>query len=178
MRCKLFKLDNFEYTYMNWIGKYTYGSIFFRGTRICLRNSIGMIYGENDYKSIVDEAQLDNMKLTNNIMFWDDSTFRADSIDDFLDLDKYFEFPNYRILDRTSVDEIFNGDDSLFDWSYSDKFVDNYEKYKIRTQNADMIIAEPYNENLFIIDNIDMLIDELQDVNIYAKMNNVRFDWI
>ena len=55
---------------MNWVGKYTFGSVFFRGTRIHLTEKCGVYLNDSDLESSSDDIEYNiEEPLKEEIMF-------------------------------------------------------------------------------------------------------------
>ena len=114
-------------------------------------------------------------------MFWaDDISFRAESLDEFL-----HELQTYNIKLDISEKYINSWEDD----NLSSRFIDNYiynsdEDHRVvlakKDQYKGTVIHIPCsgpNDKIWLIDDLDAFISEIEEVNIRAKENNVTFIW-
>ncbi len=172
--------DNTGTINMNWIGEYTFGSTFFRGTRIHLQDKCGISLGYvNDYLD-----NINSISLINDIMFWDDNTIRIDSLDEFINNSNRIELKTITFSD---VKTIINDIDIFYDVNHAilfnhlidhnklkNDFLSNYDKIK----NASKILESFGDGMIFVIYDYNNMINELKEINTIAKANNVTFEWI
>jgi hypothetical protein len=160
----------------NWVRKYTYGSVFLRGTSVSLKKCCGEFIINNNYHP--DNLFIYPTEFTDEIMFWDDDGFRAKSIDDLLN-DLYI---SEYLLHLNEINNI----SSAFESHYYENY--NYNSYISVDYN---IVEEILNKNIHNIETIYMeydticfiykykeLIQELKQVNEICKKNNITFFWL
>jgi hypothetical protein len=168
--------SNNGWIYMNWVGKYTYGSIFFRGTRIGLQENCGMFLTtyENEDSSV---------SLEDGVMFWNDSVmWCVESIDEFLNTESSSE--EIEEIEEISIDNLDKLLASEKPWEENPGVCMNRleETKRLVSENRGDIEAcdKIYirGELVTIVHKFKEMIEELEEVNKIAKENNVTFFWV
>lgn len=162
-----------NYLSMNWKGKYTQGSMFFRGVRIALDPAhavfwqTGCLEGESEPLSPTDAAtsyaEKRAVPITKERMEWDDEEdIRVSDLDELL---RSPEVPPQQPLEEAVAKEVWCED-----------MLGHIETYRQRVAP----IAEPvaWEFNFDYIVGPRALWDELAAVNAFAKARGVRQLWL
>jgi hypothetical protein len=165
--------------HMNWRGDYTYGSVFFRGTRVYLKENCGKFLGGSDDKDFLDQ------ELADESVFADDTIdgFKAESLDELI-----VELVN-------AVEGNVQGDDDIMtcEFTFLDKVLSDWDKYECiytyndRVRSDFMVNREAIEsaDNIFtdydftcVVYDFSNMVQELKEVDRIAKENDVWFCWI
>lgn len=154
IKYKILNCDGF--IYMNWIGKYTFGSIYCRGTRLHFMPEGGMILNvENQYIHKKDDLNLIGV-------FRRDEEIAVDNLNEIIHEnwnDNFYELIDFNKINQDELNEL-----------------DNEIINKIKT--SDRILFDTNSELTHVIFDIKNVIDELKLINNIAKDNNVTFHWV
>ena len=171
--------------YMNWVGQWTVGACWFRGTHIAIPQHLCTFTGptscdheEKDKRWGVDKTSEDRT-VTDLVNYYVNMSFgfNDDSIDDILtllvdkqcdcgcyvinvsDVDKKYQMSD--IMDLCELEQCCSRVQATFNGSYDGVVICDHESLILLDRDAEQSV-----------------IHELQQVNAVAKSENVMFEWI
>ncbi len=152
--------------YFRWKGKWSYGECYFRGTVIKCNMCEHTFYSNSTDDDCLDAQNILNQSL-NDLDTGHDCALRFTSIDEVLEF-----------LSKPSNRSDYESDlkDELNDRQYElDKIC-----HHVKDLYADTTTRMTFRsyENLYLIENLTELIQELMEINAVAKEHNVIFEWI
>jgi len=170
---------------MNWVGKYSFGSIFYRGTSVCLTSEGGTII------TIAPETEIyhgdPTRPLIPNVVFRNDTYgMRFEQPEGFYTRYKTLLYSDIHPLGGRQ--EFYDGGDSWNDLHKEDSLwcsiVQGTHKSIDLCSNSvapgRVLYADngTYIEILFLVYDYEKFAEELRRVFALAKINNVRFLWV
>lgn len=186
----------------NWKGKYTYGSVFFRGTSINLYDEFGEFvnkaevsfqrtsYDNNEIEDDDDEYN-ETSELEPEIMFWNDFTaFRVGKFRDlFMEYDSYEPALLFKLISKFNIHTLTQAEDLLYftydnEWNWlkinNPKEIgnDRLKKLYANEYTGKCYINTGLNNQIIFIDHYYEFIKELKLVEEIAKIHKVTFYWV
>jgi len=186
----------------NWKGKYTYGSVFFRGTRINLYDEFGEFVNKvelsfqrkphNNNEIEDDDEYNENSELEPEIMFWNDYTaFRVGQFGDlFMEYHSCEPAFLFKLIQKFRNHTLTQAED-LYEFSYDNgwNWLKIHDVNKIGNERLTKLYAneytghcyldlDPRNKQIVFIDHYDEFIKELKLIEEIAKIHKVTFYWV
>lgn len=186
----------------NWKGKYTYGSVFFRGTSINLYDTAGEFVNKSevsfqrkldDNNEIEPDDEYDeNSELEQEIMYWNDYTsFRVGVFNELFERSFTCEPKTLYNLIQKFRNHTLTPAEDLYEFN----FINGWHWLKIRdpkeigNDRLKKLYAneytgqcyldlDPHNTQIIFIDDHDGFLKEIKLVEEIAKIHKVTFYWV
>ena len=174
-RYRIYTID--DNRYIDAIGKYVYVSVHFRGTSVNIQQEGGFLLGIEEYDTIDDNYQFNYEDFP---AFRNDMTsIRDESIKKCItQLENIKNIITYQQL----VDLINDTDNNNYSYLIyiSDRANIEADFYKFHNQikKADKIFCDKQNNLIYILLNYGKIVEELNEINVFCKENDITFHWI
>ena len=164
-----------HFTFLNWIGKYTYGSCTIRGTCLHFQPSSAKFF--HDLNNLPEVNIINDCNDCNNYI--DKNT---DITQDGIFLTEYCSYRCYNLseainaLNIKPIDDIVNKENATNDaicMTYNKYFSDN--QYEIKGLQG---YYELENEKIIYFFKYNKIMNELKKINQYIKSNKVFQEWV
>jgi hypothetical protein len=175
VRYRIYNIDDSRY--IDAIGKYVYVSVHFRGTSVNIQPQGGFLLGIEEYDTIDDNYQFnyDDFPAFRNDM----TAIRDESIQKCIhQLTDTKNSITYQQLVELVNDTDSNNYSSLIYVSDRANIEADFYKFFNQIKRADRIFVDKQNNLIYILVNYEKIVEELNEINVFCKENNISFHWI